>query len=282
MGSLDVSSDQFLRETSLSPKGPAPWIERQLRDGGQEITPMLSQRVVEPGNVVGLAPLLWAEYDSAEILGRGSDGTINKDKIRPRELWDDVARAGHKGAVLRWKPDPCYLGVGNSRIFAWVLACDGSRQLRAVAEMRKYDGIAVAVDEIARMVVARSRVVVRKSLPELRKGWGDVWGKTVLLLRQERWVTTADDGNHERRELIAAPHFRPRPPPHPGKRRYIKDYVIISDTCRAPELRGVACLASCLAGSLLKLQPPAPCPVTKRQLKAANPQPSTHTIEPRC
>lgn len=57
-----------------------------------------------------------------------------------------------------------------------------SRQLRAVSAEGKYDEIAVAVDEIVGMVVARSRVVVRKSLRELRKGWGDVWGKKSLAL----------------------------------------------------------------------------------------------------
>lgn len=144
----------------------------------------------------------------------------------------------------------------------------------------KHDGIAVAVDGSAEIVVARFRVVVWKSLPELRKGWGDVGGKRVLLLRQARWVTIADDGNHESRELTAAPHIRPRPPPLPGSTPLDYSLVIIPDTCKAPKLRGVACLASCLAGSCRSFSRPRPAQRQNEGLQAANPSHPPRRLNP--
>lgn len=156
-----------------------------------------------------------------------------------------------------------------------------SRQMRAVVVEGKHDRAAVAMDGIPEMVVARSRVVVRKSLRELRKGWGDVWGKRVLLLRQERWATSAVMEITNVAKLTAAPHFRPQPRPHPAKPR------LLTVLCHHPRhLQGAQATRRCVPGQLpcwelSKLQPPAPCPATKRQPKAANPQPSAQTIEPR-
>lgn len=219
-------------------------------------------------------------YDSADVLGRGGDGTINRDEVRPRECemvleGQNMAQGSCGGsrirATLRWERVEYPRGFG-----VWC-----SRQMRAVVVEGKYDGVALAMDGIPEMMVARSRVVVRKSLRELRKGWGDVGGKRVPLLRQERWATTAVMEITNVAKLTAAPHFRPQPRPHPAKHR------LLTGLCHHPRhLQGAQATRRCVPGQLpcwelSKLQPPAPCPATKRQPKAANPQPSAPTIESR-
>lgn len=67
---------------------------------------MLSEKSGRAWERAGLAPLLWAEYDGADVLGRGGDGAINRDEVRPRECGmvlaeQDMAQESCGGSQIR-------------------------------------------------------------------------------------------------------------------------------------------------------------------------------------